>query len=101
MSRAPTSATHPSPPAAARVGDGAALLERGAERAELRLQIADADAEDQPAVREPVEAGQLLGQHERVALRQDDDAGAETHAARYRGTVGQRDHRIEDRLVWR
>ena len=51
------------------VGDGAAVLERRAEGSELRLEIADADAEGQPAARQHVETRQLLGEHERVALR--------------------------------
>ena len=59
------------------VGDRAALLEVGADGAELGLEVADADAEREPAAAEHVEAGDLLGQHDGVALREDHDAGRE------------------------
>ena len=46
-------------------GARGAVLERDAERVELLLQPADADAEDHPAVRQDVEARDLLGDVER------------------------------------
>ena len=61
-------------------GARALVLEGYAERVELRLQVADAEAEDQPPAGHHVDARQLLGEHERIALRQDDDAGAEAQA---------------------
>src|SRR5262249_22703930 len=79
----------------------ATVGERRAESPELGLEVADADSEDQPAARQNVEARQLLGKDQRVSLRQDDDAGAESHARRHRRRVGQRDRRIEDRVGWR
>ena len=50
---------------------------RHPDRGHLRLEVADPDAEDQPAAGEHVEAGGLLGEHQRVALGEDDQAGAE------------------------
>src|SRR5262245_18016111 len=63
------------------VGDRAARPERNAQRAELRLEIAYPHAEYEPSAREHVEGGELLGQHQRIALRQDDDPGAEPDAS--------------------
>ena len=67
-----------------------------AEGVELLLQPADADAELDPPARQVVEGGQLLGQHDRVALREDEDAGGEAERRRDRGDVGQPDQRVRD-----
>ena len=74
------------------------MLERRAERAELRLEVPDPDPHDRAPTGEGVQAGQLLREHQRVALGQDDDAGAQTRARRHGGAVRQRDDRIEDAL---
>ena len=49
------------------------LRERAADGEHLRLEVAGADPEDHPASAQRVEAGDLLGQHDRVALGEDDD----------------------------
>ena len=59
----------------------APLGEGDAEGVELLLEPPDADAELDPAAGEPVEGGDLLGDHDRVALREDQDAGAESDRA--------------------
>jgi hypothetical protein len=79
----------------------AALLERDAERVELLLQPADADAEDGAAARQHVERGDLLGDVERVALRQDQDAGGDLDRRRDGGDVGERQQRVGQRQVLR
>ena len=83
------------------VGDAAALLERGAEGAELRLEIAHADAEDEAAIRHDVERGQLLREDQRIALGQDDDPRAEADPARVRGQEGERDDGVDDAIAGR
>jgi hypothetical protein len=76
-----------------------AALHRDADRGHLGLEVGDPDAEDQPPAGEDVEAGDLLGQHQRVALRQDDHAGAEQDALGVRGDVRERHERVEHRLL--
>lgn len=79
------------------VGACAAALERDAERAEFLGKPADADAEDQAAAGEAVECRRLLGEHQRVALRQDDHARRQAKRRRVRGDPGEPDERIGDR----
>ena len=62
------------------VGSSGSLGERDADRVELRLEVADADPEEEPATAQKVEASDLFRQHQRVALRDDDDPGAEQHS---------------------
>ena len=57
------------------------------------------DAERDPAAREMVERGHLLGQEDRVVLGGEQDAGAEPDPRRHRGRRGQRDERVEAALV--
>ena len=64
------------------VGHGAALLERQAERLEFLLRPADADAEDEPPAAELVHHRRRARRLERVAVRHDDDRGAELDPAR-------------------
>ena len=45
-----------------------------------------------------VEARELLGEHQRIALRQHDDPGREADARGPRGQEGKRDERVEDRV---
>jgi hypothetical protein len=59
-------------------GAGPSSLHRNADRLELGLEVADAHAECEPSARDDVEAGELLGEDHRVALRQDHDACGET-----------------------
>src|SRR5262245_56905015 len=53
------------------IGALAATLKGNAERLELLLQPSHPDTELDPAAAEIVERGDLLGEHQRVALRQD------------------------------
>ena len=60
---------------------------------------ADADPGDDPAATQRVERGELLGQHDRVALRHDDDARSEADAGVAGGDPGQAHDRFEDVAV--
>ncbi len=55
---------------------------------------AAADAEDEAAVRELVEAGDRLGGDDRLVLRHQADAGADLELLRRRGGKGQRHERV-------
>ena len=57
----------------------------------------DAHPELDPAARQPVEGGELLGQGDRVALGEDQDAGRDADALRDRGDPGHPDQRVGDR----
>ena len=81
------------------VGAGAALRERHTDRAHLRFEVAGADPEDQPALRQHVEARHLFGEHQGVALREDDDARAEAQRRGSGGDEGQVDEGIQDRVT--
>ena len=70
--------------------------ERHAERVELLFQPADADAELDASAREAVERRELLGEDERVALRQDQDPGREADARRRGRDVREPDERVGD-----
>ena len=59
------------------IGDRAALGVVRPDGAELRLQVADADAQQEPPAGQDVDAGDLLGQGDRIALGQQEDAGAQ------------------------
>ena len=52
---------------------------------------AEADAEDEASLRQPVESRELLGEGDRVVLGRQADAGSEQDAARERRRGGQRD----------
>ena len=81
------------------VGAGGALRQLHAQRGELGLQVPHAHAEVQPPLRQHVEARGLLGEDERVALREDDDAGAEREPLG-RGRDEREVHqRVEDRVA--
>ena len=77
------------------VGAAAPALPGHVEHVELLLEPADADAEVDPAVREPVEGADLLGGVDGVALGEEQHGRAEPDRARARRQVGQRDHRLE------
>src|SRR5438105_2066035 len=71
------------------VGASGALLERHADGVELLAQPAHADTQHHPAPREQVEGGQLLGEDDGVALREDQDAGGELQGGRDRADPRQ------------
>ena len=58
------------------VADVASVLELGVERAELALQPTGRGAEDEAPARQRVHGSKLFGEHDGVAVRKDDDAGA-------------------------
>ncbi len=58
------------------------------------LEPADTDAELEPPATHAIEGGDLLGQDQRVALRQDDDAGQEAQPRRHGGGIGDPDQGI-------
>ena len=72
----------------------AARLEGGAVVLHLLGVPAAADAEEEAAAREMIEAGDLLGERDRVALDHQADAGAEPQLRRDRRRHGERDERI-------
>ena len=78
----PNSSDHAGPDAVdGLVGEAAALGEGDAEDVELGLDVAGADAEDDPAARELVEGGERLGRHQRVAVGGDVDVAQQPGAA--------------------
>ncbi len=62
---------------------------------ELVTVPADSDAEDHPAVAEPVQGGDLLGEQDRITLGQHQDAGRQPQDRRSGGDGGQRHERLE------
>jgi hypothetical protein len=58
-------------------GPSPASLHRDPDCLHLGLEVADAHPEGEPSARDDVEAGELLGENHRVALRQDHDARGE------------------------
>src|SRR2546426_6315280 len=59
------------------VGDGAAVLERDAERAELRLDVAAPEAGDEPPAGDQVERRERLREQHGVVVREDEDRSEE------------------------
>jgi hypothetical protein len=68
------------------VEQGAAAGEVEPEHLELRLDVPDADAHDDPPARDRIERGERLGHGERVAVRGDVDVAEQPGAA---GDAGQ------------
>ena len=68
--------------------------ERHPDRIELLLAPAHADPEDQPPLRQHVQAGYGFGDRQRIAQRKDEDARAELDRAGLRGDEGQRHERV-------
>jgi hypothetical protein len=66
-----------------------ARLDVDAERVELVLAVAGADAPDQLAAGDLIERCEVLGECDRVLERRDIDADAEPHVARVRRQVGE------------
>ena len=77
----------------------ASTLPRDAERRKLLLQPANAQTEFHPASRQLIEGRQLLGQHQGVALRHDENAGSQAQRWRCRSSERQPDERIRNRRV--
>ena len=75
----------------------APLVERHADGVELALVPAGRHAQGEASAGDMVDARELLGQHHRVARRQDEDAGAQADPAGARRDRGQHRQRIEDR----
>jgi hypothetical protein len=61
--------------------------------------MADAEAEDQPALAQHVDRRQLLGKQDRLALGQHDHSECEPHASRHGSEVRQRHDRLQARSV--
>src|SRR5205814_3891228 len=76
------------------VAQTSALAERQAQIGELGLVPADADAEDEAAARGLIHGGRRLGRDERAPVRQDDYAGAQTHALGAPREIGEERERI-------
>jgi hypothetical protein len=76
-------------------GPVAAALERHVEHLELLAEPADAHPELDPAARQHVEVGDLLGRVHRVALGDQADAGAQPQGVGHRRQIGQRGERLE------
>ncbi len=74
-----------------------AVIECVPQRPEFGFEIPDAHPEEQSALREDIDAGHLLGQNQRVALGEDDDAGAQLDGRGARGDERQRNGGIEER----
>ena len=83
------------------VGDGAAIGEVGPDGPELRLQVADADAEREAPAAEHVQGRDLLGEHDGVALRHDHDPGRQPDPLGHRGGIRQPDERVDGRVLGR
>jgi hypothetical protein len=77
----------------------ATLMEIQAERVELLLEPAAADAQDDTAARKDVDRGDLLGDIERVTLRKNQDAGGKPDTAGERGGIRERQQRVGNRDV--
>ena len=77
----------------------AATFPGNAEGIELLLQPADAQAQLHPAARELVQCRQLLGKHQGIALRHDQDAGSQPQRRRRRGGERQPNKRIRNRRI--
>jgi hypothetical protein len=71
-----------------------ARAELDAERLELLLEPAHADAQLDATAAEAVERGDLLGQHHRVALGEDQDAGGQADGGRRRRHVAEPHQRV-------
>ena len=75
------------------------MVHRHAERAEVRLLVADADAEDEAALGDDVQRDRVLGHAHRVMQRQEDHRGADAQALRARGDRGGDDQRRREEPV--
>src|SRR6266545_1253834 len=81
------------------LGPRAALLHGNPDRLELLAHPAEAEAHVEPAARDRVERGELLGEQGGREERQVRDREAEADPAGLPGEVGQRDDRVVDAAV--
>ena len=72
-----------------------AVGEGGAQRVELRFQVAGTEADDHAAAAQHVEGGDSLGGQERVAVGEDEEVGVEQDRRGGRGRERQGDQRVE------
>jgi hypothetical protein len=77
----------------------AALREVGTDGTELRLQVAGADAEHHPTARQHVEGRHLLGEHEGIALREDQDPRRQPDPCGVGGRPREGQQRVERRVL--
>ena len=83
------------------LGSGAAALPRNAQSLELLTQPADAHAQRDPALRQHVQGGHLLGEGERMALRQKRDARGQPDGGSDGGGIAEPHQRVGYRVVAR
>jgi len=83
------------------VGPPPAGAERHADGLVLTGDITHADTDEEPALGQHVDRGQLLRQNHRIAQREDHNACTELHPRRPRRGVGQHGHRVEHLAVGR
>jgi hypothetical protein len=81
------------------VHDLAALLERHADGIELAPVPSRRHSHEQPAIRQQVHARELLGKNDRIAHRQDENAGAELDLLGPRCDRGEQRQGFNDRKV--
>ena len=81
------------------VGAGAPVGHGHADGGHLGLEVAGADAEQEPPAGQHVEGGGLLGEDERVPLREDDDPGGEQQPLGGGGHEAEVHERVEDRVL--
>ena len=82
------------------VGTAGAFGQGDTNRIQLRFEIADTDAEHEAATAEHIKAGDLFRQHQRISLRENDDARTEQHAVCRTGNERQMHQRVEDDVGW-
>jgi hypothetical protein len=70
------------------------------EHLELGFAPARADPDDQPAMTEPIEGRQLLGQHDPVPLGDHNHRDAKPDLAGKGSNVGESQQRLEDLSIW-
>ena len=77
------------------VEERVALCEIDAERLVLTAQVAGGDGQDEPSPREGVQGGGGLGDHEGIAIGQDQDVRNEAQPIGDRGAKGECGKRVE------
>jgi len=74
------------------------VFELDTQSTKLRLQVANTNTKDETPDGEHVEASQLLGQDQRIALREDDHPRTQANRRSNGSCKRQCNHRIEDGL---
>ena len=77
------------------------MTERGSEGVKFRPEIANADAKDQASARKHIQAGHLFCQHQRIPLRQDNNAGSHADGFGLTGQKGKGNIGVEHGIGWR